>query len=92
MFEKLHSLGYLFNDLKQDNICLGNLQNAQDDEQYHNNFDFSDSHHLILIDFGVATKFAYSNQVTGQLDHIPFATDQEFSGNIAFCSPNAKNL
>ena len=44
IFEKLHSIGYCYNDLKLDNICIGEIN--EHDPKY-----------LKLIDFGLSTKF-----------------------------------
>ena len=44
MLQKIHSVGYVYNDLKDDNICLGNKGEI-----------YSDS--LKMIDFGMCTKF-----------------------------------
>ena len=48
MLEKLHSVGFVYNDLKNDNICIGN-HNEQNPKL------------LKLIDFGLCTKFLDSN-------------------------------
>lgn len=45
MFEKIHSTGYVYNDLKPDNICVGTFNNQ------------SNLHKLKLIDFGLATPY-----------------------------------
>ena len=71
---------------------MGNISNLSFDDQYHGNFDFSDSHHLKLIDFGVASRYLEKNPVTKQMVHIKLEENQEFLGNIAFCSPHAKKL
>ena len=44
IFEKLHSIGYIHNDIKADNICVGN---------------YLDPHptNVKLIDFGMSTKY-----------------------------------
>ena len=44
MFEKIHSIGYIYNDLKEDNICLGTPREIN-------------PHSLKLIDFGLCTKY-----------------------------------
>jgi serine/threonine protein kinase len=48
IFERVHMAGYTYNDLKLDNILLGNTSG-----------DFMDE--VRLIDFGFATKFQDSN-------------------------------
>ena len=48
LLEKFHSLGYVYNDLKPDNICIGNFT-AQGQ--------VSEQHKLFLIDFGLATEY-----------------------------------
>ena len=45
----------------------------------------------MLIDFGVGSRYTKLNSVTKQMEHIPFAKQNYFDGNIAFCSPFAKN-
>ena len=44
MIEKLHSIGYIYNDLKLDNLCVGNAKER-------------DPESLKLIDFGLCTKY-----------------------------------
>ena len=44
IFEKFHSICYSYNDLKPDNVCIGEY--SQIDPKY-----------LKLIDFGLSTKF-----------------------------------
>ena len=46
-FQKLHSIGYVYNDLKPDNICLGNYGEEAPGL-------------LKLIDFGLCTPFLSS--------------------------------
>ena len=46
IFEKVHATGYIYNDLKLDNIMIGN----SDD-------DLMSSHEIRLIDFGFASKY-----------------------------------
>ena len=41
----MHSTGYVYNDLKPDNICIGNFN------------DPNSLHSIRLIDFGLATSF-----------------------------------
>ena len=44
MLEKVHKTGFVYNDLKEDNVCVG-IPNE------------SNSSMLKLIDFGVSTKY-----------------------------------
>ena len=44
MLQKIHSVGYVYNDLKDDNLCLGNMGKIDPDS-------------LKMIDFGLATKY-----------------------------------
>ena len=49
LLEQFHSVGYIYNDLKPENICVG----VHDNE--------SSLHHLKLIDFGLATPYLESD-------------------------------
>ena len=49
IIQKFHEIGYVYNDFKPDNICIGEYQKPYTD------------HLLKLIDFGLATK--YKNQM-----------------------------
>ncbi len=57
-------MGYLYNDLKPDNICIGHYN------------DNKRLHQIKLIDFGLATKYMKTNQ-EGIDEHIPL-TSKEF--------------
>ena len=46
MIQKVHEIGYVYNDIKPENICVGKY-----DDQ------FNSDHLLKLIDFGLATKY-----------------------------------
>ena len=48
MFEKLHSTGYTYNDLKADNVCIGDITD------YNPKF-------IKLIDFSLCSRFKYEN-------------------------------
>ena len=45
LLENIHSSGYVYNDLKPDNICIGNYM------------DKNSLHSIKLIDFGLATPY-----------------------------------
>ena len=55
LLEQIHSIGYVYNDLKPDNICIGNYE------------DENTLHQLKLIDFGLATSYLVPNS---QNEHI----------------------
>lgn len=85
MLESVHSAGYVYNDLKLDNIMLGfknrlrgmsPMDNVLEDCQLH------------LIDFGFATRFC--DKVTKQ--HIEEHDVDTFRGNIIFGSLNQLNF
>jgi serine/threonine protein kinase len=46
IMEKIHLAGYTYNDLKLDNILVGNHSNS---EKY--------MHHIRVVDFGFSAKF-----------------------------------
>ena len=45
IIEKLHETGYVYNDIKPDNICVGIYNKSNTD------------HKLKLIDFGLSTRY-----------------------------------
>ena len=74
----IHEVGYVYNDLKTDNILVGNYR-------------CSDSlHQLKLIDFGLATAYLTTEKGTGKKIHIEQGK-KYFQGNLAFSSFNAFN-
>lgn len=71
--QTLHRLGYLYNDLKPENICVGNPNNGH-----------PDSSNIMLIDFGITQRYVnYLNQ------HLPYMRGKCFEGNLKFASKNA---
>ena len=72
IFEKVHASGYTYNDLKLDNILIG-------DE----NFSDKSLHQIRLIDFGFAEKFMNPNGT-----HIMQEDADFFRGNMIFASMN----
>jgi serine/threonine protein kinase len=54
ILEQIHSAGYVYNDLKLDNILLGHGQKLPADCSYGNCFEDID---LTLVDFGFATRY-----------------------------------
>jgi serine/threonine protein kinase len=75
----IHDAGYTFNDLKLDNIVVGDapeLSNAKDS-----------LHKIRIIDFGLAKKY-----IDEDGKHISAQVEQLFQGNIIFASKNAFNM
>lgn len=78
-FEKVHKAGFVYNDLKLDNIMVGFGQKLPDkyvDDDAFLNIDIN------LIDFGFSTP--YINRKTGEL--LPKKTVSNFRGNMVFAS------
>jgi len=75
LLEQIHSIGYIYNDLKPDNICIGTFN------------DQSKLHKLQLIDFGLATPYLVIDENREQ-KHIK-EEHKDFQGNLAFSSKNA---
>lgn len=78
-FEKVHKAGFVYNDLKLDNIMVGFGQKLPDkyvDDDAFLNIDIN------LIDFGFSTP--YINHKTGEL--LPKKTVSNFRGNMVFAS------
>lgn len=48
LLERFHSLGLVYNDLKPDNICVGN---------YDSNGQVTNQHSIFLIDYGLASRY-----------------------------------
>ena len=70
MLEKVHAIGLVFNDLKLDNIMVGDSDNSP------NSLD-----DIRLIDFGLSTEYL---DAKGQ--HIKFGLTKEFKGSMAMSS------
>ena len=49
LLEQIHNVGYVYNDLKPDNICVGNFNDKEN------------LHKIKMIDFGLATKYLIKN-------------------------------
>ena len=75
LLEQLHSIGFVYNDLKPDNICIGNTQNKN-------------LHVLKLIDFGLATPYRENIIESKEYRHVK-REHKSFCGNLAFSSKNA---
>jgi serine/threonine protein kinase len=78
-FKMIHEAGYTFNDLKLDNVLIGDAPDLAK---------VRDSLHKIrIIDFGLAKKYMQPN---GQ--HIVEQKEKLFQGNMIFASKNAFNM
>lgn len=75
--EATHNAGYIYNDLKLDNLMIGFGQKLSQDNSI-----FSDCS-LHLVDFGFATKYLDSKG-----KHIKEGKVNVFRGNIMFASLN----
>ena len=70
MLEKVHQIGLVFNDLKLDNIMVGDSDNSPQS--------LAD---IRLIDFGLSTEY-----LDPQGKHIQFELTKEFKGSMAMSS------
>ena len=60
LMEQVHSVGFVYNDLKPENICVGNFEENKPTK-------------LKLIDFGLATSFrnmVIDNEGVSKIEHI----------------------
>jgi serine/threonine protein kinase len=70
IFELIHAAGFTYNDLKLDNIVIGD-----------SNFSWSSLHQIRLIDFGFVEKFRDQNGT-----HIEQMDIDVFRGNMIFAT------
>lgn len=77
--EKVHKAGYVYNDLKLDNIMVGFGQKLP--QKYVDDDAFLNSD-INLIDFGFSTP--YINRKNGE--NLPKKTVSNFRGNMVFAS------
>ena len=73
MLKKIHETGFTYNDLKLENILIGNYKNSS-----------SSLHQIRLCDFGFASR--YMNKQTGE--HYDQEETEVFKGNMIFSSTN----
>ena len=79
ILETIHSAGYIYNDLKLDNILLGYHQKLPASCTQGNCFEGTE---INLVDFGFAT--SYLDAQTGK--HVSPAIENYFRGNLLFAS------
>jgi len=75
----IHQSGFLYNDLKLNNICVGDAAELPNHTK--------SLHKIRVIDFGLAQRFHDENG-----NHISCKKQGTFKGNIIFASKNAFNL
>ena len=76
LLENLHSIGKLYNDLKLDNILIGDKQSSQQSLST-----------ISLIDFGLCSSYLDENG-----NHVENKPQNFFVGNLALASANAMNF
>lgn len=67
----MHNLGKVYNDLKLENILIGDQNNSHES-----------LNEIRLIDFGLVSD--YLDQDGNHIHEVPLTTT--FAGNLAFCS------
>jgi serine/threonine protein kinase len=72
IFEEFHSIGYVYNDLKPDNVCIGIHR------------DMVSLKKLKLIDFGLATPYLLENGKHMECKTKEFQGNLAFSSKNAF--------
>ena len=75
----IHDAGYTYNDLKLDNILVGDCKELPNYKRT--------LHNIRMIDFGLAKKYVDDNG-----KHVPLQREKQFQGNMIFASKNAFNL
>ena len=76
LFEHLHKIGKIYNDLKLDNILVGDKDSS-----------LSSLSKITLIDFGLCSSYIDDNG-----NHIQDEPQKYFMGNMAMASVNAMNF
>ena len=77
LLQELHKMGYVYNDLKPDNILVGNCPTSWKTKD-------NQLHILRLIDFGLITPYKKADG-----EHIDYKTPDKFKGSMLFASKNA---
>lgn len=73
LIKKFHDKGFIHNDIKPDNIMIGDYKT-----------EFSEMNQLYIIDFGISSSY-----LDEQGSHKPFNNYEPFRGNAIFSSKNA---
>ena len=82
ILEQVHATGFVFNDLKLDNLLLNFDADVKSISKSKGNF--FDSHNINMIDFGFATSYVLEDGKT----HIKKCYVDFFRGNMVFSSLN----
>ena len=73
ILEQIHNIGMTYNDLKLENVLVGDADGSPNSLS-----------NVRLVDFGLCSKYVDENGY-----HIAFGKTDEFVGNVAMCSINA---
>ena len=87
MLEQIHEAGFIYNDLKLENILVGLAEKIPSYSELKEATPFSScfqSCTIKIIDFGFCTR--YTDEVTGE--HIKLKKVESFRGNLKFASLN----
>ena len=84
IMEQIHTKGYVFNDLKLDNL-LFNFDTKIDDIMKTTDEDIFRENNVNIIDFGFASPY---KTLDGSEEHLPKVRMDLFQGNILFSSIN----
>ena len=86
--EKVHELGYVYNDLKPDNILIGNSSVLKDFEEgaelHSKKFESYQYYKIRLVDFGIVEKY-----LDEEGNHIEPGIPDYFRGSLNFASKYA---
>ena len=82
IFERIHDAGYVFNDLKLDNLMFDVDANSQQLKK--SKLNIFEKNNVNIIDFGYATPYLLEDDKT----HIKKSQLDEFHGNMIFSSLN----
>ena len=80
IFEQIHASGYVYNDLKPDNIMLGSIEDLPQTYTKGNCFKNAS---IKLVDFGYSTKYIDKSGHLKKKKKL-----ERFNGNTAFASIN----
>lgn len=72
ILERIHEAGYVYNDMKFDNILVGNYKNNEDT-----------MHEIRMVDFGFASQY-----VDKSGKHLPLSETEVFRSNMIFATIN----